>query len=81
MSILEVYSISNISLICNLVPSYSVEDAKSMLVERRGTKEDAFMLTGGLHCFLDSEKIYRLLEIGVKEVVDAQGVKNINELQ
>ena len=81
------HEITDLNEIRRLMPHYSEEDAHGMLVERRGTREDAFMLAKGLHLVLGTGKKYILTSVGVEEDVPVSSssssddaIKNIEQM-
>jgi hypothetical protein len=76
----QINEISSIDKIRHLMSHYSEEDARGMLVERRGTTEDAYMLGKGLHRVLDTRKKYALTSAGVTEVSSEKDAINVQEM-
>ena len=64
LRMMQIHEISSVSEIRRLIPRYSEENAREMMVERRGTTKDAYMLTNGLHRVLVRGKKYAITSAG-----------------
>ena len=80
LRMMQIHEISSVSEIRRLIPRYSEENAREMMVERRGTTKDAYMLTNGLHRVLVRGKKYAITSAGVDEVSSDKDAIHIQEM-